>query len=168
MRDNPDKGVSWGLSLLTFVLLPFGHLLCAQRSPALMVAPGEWKASFTEVIEPADITEGSLQPLLDRLVEEELPTLQGLGPHRFVGLGVREDTYTWQLVSTVDLRKPTIELYHALEGLLPDPETSAWSVCAAGPNSANRGWFPASTLSGQAVQCGDIDIGLSIIAALEK
>lgn len=121
-----EIGASWGMALVTLILLPYDHVLCAQRSPSLLVNPGVWTAAHTEVIEPGDIDERDMAPLLHRLRDEELPCLAGLGTHKFVGLGVRASSYTWQLVAVLDLRKASFPILQALSLLKSDVETAAW------------------------------------------
>lgn len=137
----PDPSLSWGLSLSSYVLLPHGFALCAQRSPLMTVAPGLWTMSHSEVVEPDDISEDDMLPLLHRLVAEEAPALQGLGLAKFVGLAVRPLTYAWQLVAVIDLRNvaPSV-LASALANLRPDLETSAWSVVPL-ENTASSEWL---------------------------
>lgn len=132
--ERPCAELSWGFSLLTAVLLPGNQLLCNQRSHSLAVNPGKWTPYFTEIIEPSDIDGRDMQGLLDRLVAEETPALKGLGLHRYVGIGVRPLSYTWQLFSVLDLRDAAGVL-QALEALAPDQETTAWGVLAISKNT---------------------------------
>lgn len=144
----PDPSLSWGLSLSTYMLLPQGFALCAQRSPLVTVSPGLWTMSHSEVVEPADISEDGMLPLLHRLVAEEASALQGLGIAKFVGLAVRPLTYAWQLVAVIDLRNVALQLLtSALANLQPDVETSAWSVVPL-ESTASSEWLgsAASTL----------------------
>lgn len=125
----PNAALSWGLSVSAYVLLPHDFALCAQRSPAMTVSPGLWTMSHSEIVEPEDIAEEGMQPLLVRLIQEEIPVLRGLGPAKFVGLGVRPLIYGWQLIAVLDLRSANPEaLATALANLEPDTETSAWSL----------------------------------------
>lgn len=126
----PRPELSWGMSLTCYVLLPQDHVLCAERNPNLISLPGLWTCSHTEIIEPTDIDPANMQPLLERLVAEELPSLAGLGAHKFIGLSLRKESYVWQLVAVIDLRRVDPDLLgRALLALQPDAETSAWSVC---------------------------------------
>ena len=133
---RPNPMLSWGLSLSTYVLLPRNHMLCAQRSLSLAVAPGLWTASMSEVVEPSDINRTDMSPLLERLRREELPALAGLGTMKFVGLAVRKGDYVWQLVSVLDLRNvEPAALTAALATLLPDAETAAWAAYPLEPDA---------------------------------
>lgn len=128
---RPRAELSWGLALSTFVLLPGESVLCAQRAQTVAVLPGRWVARHTEVVEPADIHRGSMDGLLQRLVGEEMPALQGLGTLKYVGLAVRPKLHEWQLIGVLDLRHVDLaHLNHALQQLAPDAETAAWAVCS--------------------------------------
>lgn len=127
VHPQPNTEWSWGFSLLVFVMLPGGGVLANQRSLSMLASPGAWSSGFTEIIEPQDIQPDGMQELLTRLISEELPCLQGLGVAKFVGLGVRPASYTWQLLAVLDLRTvPGVK--HALSALTPDQETAAWGV----------------------------------------
>ena len=126
---TPNPLLSWGLSVSTYILLPHDFALCAQRSPAMTVSPGLWTLSHSEIVEPDDVSEEGMQPLLVRLIQEEVPVLRGLGAAKFVGLGVRPLTYCWQLIAILDLRRADpAALATALANLDPDTETSAWAL----------------------------------------
>jgi hypothetical protein len=145
---RPRPELSWGFSLLTAVLLPGGKLLCNQRSQSMAVNPGKWSPFFTEIIEPSDVEAGGMQGLLDRLVAEELAPLRGLGSHKCVGVGVRPQSYTWQLFSVLDLREAPGAL-QALEALAPDDETMAWGelTLAAADTKGQAPTLPAHFLA---------------------
>lgn len=163
---QPDVGASWGLSLLTLVFLPFGHVLCAQRSPKLMVNPGMWTVAQTEVVEPSDISAGDMSALLRRITEEEMPCLAGLGSHRYIGLGVRAASYTWQLVSVLDLRTASTPVLHALGYLAPDDETAAWCAWPLSEEANRNTWRLPPNLSPRGLP-GPVDLELALqIAAL--
>lgn len=131
---QPRAEMSWGMSLTCYVLLPQNYVLCAERDPSLFSLPGIWTCSHTEIMEPSDINPDDMQPLLERLVTEELPALTGLGTQKFVGLSLRKGSYVWQLVALIDLRLAEPEaVVAALLALQPDAETAAWSVCALEP-----------------------------------
>lgn len=126
---RPQPEFSWGLSLAAYILLPGTSVLCAQRAHALAVLPGRWTAQHSEVVEPSDIAAPSMLSLFERLVTEEVPSLQGLGVLKFVGLTVRPRTHAWQLVGVLDLRNADIDqLNEALDSLKPDAETADWGV----------------------------------------
>lgn len=132
--NTPEASLSWGMSLTAYVLMPYGHILCSQRSKTLAVAPGIWTAAHTEVMEPGDVDSASMAPLLARLVDEEIPALSGIGTHKFVGLGLRQRSYTWQLIAVLDLRDvPMAEVLARLELLHASAETDAWAARAAYP-----------------------------------
>ncbi|MEN3367835.1 MAG: hypothetical protein V7606_5109 [Burkholderiales bacterium] len=157
---RPDPAVSWGMSLSCYVLLPHGHALCAQRALSLAVAPGLWTLNHSEVIEPDDIHPGSMSMLLDRLVEEELSTLKDLGVKKFVGLGLRQRSMSWQLIAVVDLRnEDPSRLVPALAALQPDAETAAWGVFplmnTASPDAHTM--FPCHLRSPQGVIPDDLE-----------
>lgn len=125
---QPDATCSWGSSLTTVVLLPGNSILVGKRSDNLQTNPSKWSCLFTEILEPSDVTLSSMEPLLDRLVQEELPFFKKLGLHRFVGLMLVPECYTWTLVSVLDLRALPIEPLDAmLATLSPDEETQAWT-----------------------------------------
>lgn len=125
----PRDELCWGMSLTCYILLPQNHVLCAERDSRLFSLPGAWTCSHTEIIEPTDVDQANMQPLLERLVNEELPALTGLGSLKFVGLGLRTKSYLWQLVGILDLRQYDIaELTPALLALQPDAETASWGV----------------------------------------
>lgn len=128
---KPCAELSWGLSLSTFVLLPRQSILCAQRAQTLAVLPGRWVSRHSEVVEPSDIKAGSMQGLLDRLVEEEMPALKGMGTKKYVGLALKPKLHEWQLIGVLDLRQvPLNQLNAALARLAPDAETAAWGICS--------------------------------------
>jgi hypothetical protein len=144
--SQPDSTLSWGMSLTCYVLLPHDHVLCAERDPNLVSLPGLWTCSHTEIMEPPDIHPMDMQPLLERLVTEEMPALASLGTRKFVGLSLRKKSYLWQLVAVIDLRLVDPEvLSHALASLQPDAETAAWSVHALedGAAAVTNQYFPA-------------------------
>jgi hypothetical protein len=138
-------GASWGMSLVTFIRLPGDLWLSGRRSAAMLALPGVWSVGFTEMMEPVDIQSVTMQPLLDRLVREEMPSMASLGDHRFVGLSVRPRTYSWQLVSVLDVSKvETQPLRAALEALQPDEETDAWGVYGSGFDADHPAWLPGN------------------------
>ncbi len=125
--SQPSEGWSWGSSLTTVVLLPGERVLLGQRAAHLQANPGRWACVFTEVLEPADVSPWGLEDLLERLTQEELPAFQELGEHRFVGLLFLPRSYTWTLVSVLDLRMHSREeIDAAMSHLAPDNETQAW------------------------------------------
>lgn len=124
---QPVPGLSWGSSLTTLVLLPGNRALTGLRSKNMQTNPELWACLFTEALEPRDVSGVSMAPLLDRLVLEELGTLGALGQHHFVGLAFLPESYSWTLVSVLDLRKAnTLALAAALDRLVPDNETQQW------------------------------------------
>lgn len=126
---QPIAGMSWGSSLTTVVLLPNNQVLMGQRSPHMQTNPLLWSCLFTEALEPSDIHASNMDNVLARLAHEELACLQTLGTHRFVGLVLLPLSYTWTLVSVMDLRSvPMWQLTIALAELQPDAETQAWSA----------------------------------------
>jgi len=149
---QPRADISWGMSLTSYVLLPGGYALCGERDASLFSLPGAWTCSHTEIMEPTDIDSVAMQPLIARLVAEELPALAGLGIHKFVGLSLRKNSYLWQLVALIDLRLVEPETVRAaLLALEPDAETAAWSVVpledAVGLNTYHEALYrPAGTL----------------------
>jgi hypothetical protein len=156
---QPDAGLSWGFSLASLVLLPYNHVLCAQRSLNLLVNPGAWAVVQTEVIEPGDISSPDMQSLLERLTSEEMPSLVGHGTHRYVGLGTRETSYTWHLVGLLDLREASVGLMDALGKLQPDAETAAWSAIPLSEEAAlDTHKFPANLVKGPAQPAKDLEL----------
>ncbi len=127
-EPQPLPGASWGMSLVCVVLLPEDRVLAGQRSPNMLVSPGAWSCGFTEVLEPADTAHADLAQVARRLVSEELPALAALPAPRIVGLGVRDDTYTWQLAALLDARALGAEALEAVSRLQPDAETSAFEA----------------------------------------
>lgn len=124
---QPLPSLSWGFSLTTVVLLSRNRILMGQRGANMDASPGRWSAVFTEIIEPKDISLSSMEPLLHRLVQEELPAFVNAGTHRFVGLLLLPESYTWTLVSVLDLRDVDGEHIETLvASLAPDEETQAW------------------------------------------
>jgi len=125
---QPQPGLSWGSSLTSVVLLPNGKVLAGQRSSHLQASPGVWSCAFTEILEPDDVSAWNMDDLLERLVRDELPLLAGKGTHRFVGLMLLPRSYTWSLVSVLDLRaQPAHEMDALLAQMVPDEETQAWA-----------------------------------------
>lgn len=128
---QPEPSLSWGSSLTTVVLLPNGRVLAGQRGQHMQANPGRWACVFTEILEPDDVSPWGMNDLLERLVEEELPLLLGRGLHRYVGLMLIPRSYTWTLVSVLDLRaEPADELDALLLRMKPDAETQAWASLA--------------------------------------
>lgn len=126
--QQPQPGLSWGSSLTSVVLLPHGKVLAGLRSSHLQASPGAWSCVFTEILEPDDVSPWNMDDLLERLVREELPLLTGKGTHRFVGLMLLPQSYTWSLVSVLDLRaQPAHEMDALLAQMAPDEETQAWA-----------------------------------------
>lgn len=149
---RPRAGLSWGASLATFVLLPHEHVLCAHRAEPLATDPGIWTCCSTEILEPTDLDRRNMDKLLARLVSEELPSLGGLGQHRFVGLGVRPLSYTWQLVSVLDLRPvPLEQLVPVLSAMQPDTETAGWAVLPLQSIALDERPYPPALYSPDAV-----------------
>lgn len=127
-NSQPPEGWCWGGSLATIVLLPYNTVLCGRRADNMHKDPGLWSCVFTETLEPSDIEE-DMTPLLNRLIQEEIPALSALGDHRFVGMVCIPHAYAHVLVSVLDLRsvdKKALRL--AMAGLQPDAETSAWGL----------------------------------------
>lgn len=152
---RPRPGLSWGASLATFVLLPHEHVLCVKRARGVAVAPGEWQANFTEMLEPSDINRKSMDKLLDRLVAKELPPLTGLGVHKYVGLGVTAASYTWQLVSVIDMRRAQMEqVVGALNSLAPSSESDAWGVHPLYPIADDERPYPLSLYHPETLDSG--------------
>lgn len=149
----PDLELAWGFSLSTTILLPCDHVLCAQRSTKLLVSPGQWLPNFTEVIEPSDMDSVDMAPLCERLIAEEVPLFQSAGPHRFVGLGVRKDSYDWQLVSVLDARQAVDSVLKVLAQLEPDAETEQWGIAPLTPAAAIAGklFYPESIVRPAAI-----------------
>lgn len=143
---TPDRELTWGFSLCTTILLPYDHVLCAQRSSKLLVSPGQWLPHFTEVIEPSDMNAVTMAQLLERLVVEEVPPFRQAGAHRFVGLGVRHGSYTWQLASVLDARHSPELVIEAIEKLQPDAETEQWGIAPLTHSAAIAGklLYPSS------------------------
>ncbi len=135
-EPQPLPGASWGMSLVCVVLLPGDRVLAGQRSPNMLAAPGAWSCGFTEVLEPADTAHADLAQVARRLVAEELPALGTLPAPRIVGLGVRDDSYTWQLAALLDARELGHEALEAVGRLRPDAETSAFEAL---PLATDRG-----------------------------
>lgn len=132
---QPLPTESWGSSLTTVVLLPDNGVLAGQRSPLLQVNPGRWSCVFTEILEPSDVHPVSMEPLLGRLTSEELKPLENIAKHRhrFVGLLLVPHSYTWTVVSVLDLtRAPPADVQQAVAELQPDAETAAWQVVPLG------------------------------------
>ena len=124
---QPIPGLSWGSSLTTLVLLPDSRVLINKRSKNMQTNPSQWTCFFTEVLEPGDLCENSMQNVLSRLEQEELANLGPLGVHRFLGLCLLPQSYTWTLVSLLDLRAaPRDRLNASIFALEPDAETEAW------------------------------------------
>lgn len=124
---QPIPGLSWGSSLTTLVLLPDSRVLINKRSKNMQTNPSQWTCFFTEVLEPGDLCENSMQNVLSRLEQEELTNLGPLGVHRFLGLCLLPQSYTWTLVSLLDLRAaPRDRLNASIFALEPDAETEAW------------------------------------------
>lgn len=92
---QPDAACSWGSSLTTVVVLPGNRVLAGKRSANLQTNPSRWSCLFTEILEPSDIAPDSMDGLLARLIQEELPLFQNLGSHQFVGLMLVPECYTW-------------------------------------------------------------------------
>lgn len=133
---QPDPAWSWGIALASLVLLPDQRVLVGRRAEHLRSAPGRWAAVFTEVLEPADMAPAGMEPVLARLVAEELAPLQGLGPHHFVGLIHLTLSRQWILVAALDLRDvPAAPLAAALAALAPDHETVDWATQALDPDA---------------------------------
>ncbi len=127
--EQPLPGESWGSSLSCVVLLPQGRVLAGKRSSTLQSNPNRWSCVFTEVLEPSDVSPWGMEDVLDRLVAEELRSLKDLAHerHQFVGLLLVPHSYTWTLVSVIDLREEPAEAVDKAVGeLAPDAETSAW------------------------------------------
>ena len=159
--QQPQAEISWGMSLTCYILLPQNYVLCAQRDPRLISQPGIWTCSHTEVMEPSDINAGDMQPLLERLVAEELPALTGLGTQTFVGLSLRKNSYGWQLVALIDLRLVEPDaVVAALLALRPDAETAAWAVCSLEPTKtpADPVPYPETMRRPAGAIPGDFDI----------
>lgn len=124
---QPIAGLSWGSSLTTLVLLPDSRVLINKRSANMQTNPSQWTCLFTEVLEPSDLCEHSMQNVLSRLEQEELANLGQLGIHRFLGLCLLPQSYTWTLVSLLDLRAaPRDRLNASIFALKPDAEIEAW------------------------------------------
>jgi hypothetical protein len=138
-------------------LLPHEHVLCAQRASTLAVSPSVWACSITEVLEPNDIDRRGMVKLLARLESDELPALVGLGSHKFVGLGVRPLSYTWQLVSVLDLRKAPLEMLKPiLTAMAPDADSSAWAVLPLHDIAQDERPYPEALYNPDAFSCADL------------
>ena len=147
-KQQPIASLSWGSSLTTVVLLPNNSVLMGQRSAYMQTNPSQWCCLFTEALEPSDVRPLSMDNLLNRLAHEELANLGTIGPHRFVGLVLLPMSYTWTLVSVLDLRAvPSILLNNALAALRPNDETQAWSALSLSP-PAERDRSDAATILG--------------------
>lgn len=149
--SQPQPGLSWGSSLTSVVLLPHGKVLAGQRSSHLQASPGVWSCAFTEILEPDDVSAWNMDDLLERLVREELPLLAGRGTPRFVGLMLLPRSYTWSLVSVLDLRaQPAHEMDALLAQMVPDEETQAWASVPlhSMPGLASAGATEPGTVQG--------------------
>ena len=123
-NPQPVPELSWCTTLATYVLLPGDRVLAGKRSAHLQTAPNVRTCSITEIIEPSDVS-GDMSPVLDRLVQEELPELAGLGRHYFVGLGIRTESGAWYLLAVLDLRESGAAADAVVARLKPDNETQS-------------------------------------------
>lgn len=128
LNNQPDPHLSWGSTYTSVVLLPDNMVLAGLRSPHMVTNGNVWSVVFTEILEPSDISIDGMHQLPLRLVQEEMPELLKYGTPKLVGLGIREYSYTWQLIGVLDLRAADKSIFETIAALPADEETIAWKA----------------------------------------